>query len=135
MSNIKQYTISEWNDNKAVFAVDHSIMTEKEFHEINSFWGDDDYRLQEEDGNVVYAVLKMLAKFCFRHQTYDSLNQLGLVALFDYERGNGVEGWPKMDGSEGILIVSVDIPEFDIDEEVKVVALDKMPPAPVSSDW
>ena len=135
MSNIKQYTISEWCDNKAVFAVDHSIMTEEKFHEINSFWSGDDDRLEEEDGNVVYAVLKLLAKYCFALQVSRGLNQYGLVNHFDYEKSGGVEGWPKMDGSAGILILRVGTPEFEIDDEVKVVSLDKMPPAPVLSGW
>lgn len=131
MSNIKQYEISEWSDNKAVFVVDHDKATDDFFHLINNFFSDAESRLVDEDGNVVIAVLKMIANECFVTQVASPMNNYGIMAHFGTDNnGRSVEGFPPLDGSLGVLLTSVDCPEFTIDKEVKVVQLEVMPPKP-----
>lgn len=131
----KKYTI-EWNDFTAVFAVDHSVMTDEKLHEINNFWGDEDLRLDDENGDITMAVLKMLAGVCFNLQVSYDLNTWGVMSRFDWDDDAGVEGWPKMDGTYGIMILSVDKVEFDAnDMDAKTETLEQMPPAPKRPKW
>ncbi|MBB7453782.1 DUF2528 family protein, partial [Escherichia coli] len=45
------------------------------------------------------------------------LNAYGVVCEFDWNDGNGQEGWPPMDGSEGIRITDIDTSGiFDSDD-------------------
>ncbi|EMJ9694382.1 DUF2528 family protein, partial [Escherichia coli] len=45
------------------------------------------------------------------------LNAYGVVCEFDWNDGNGQEGWPSMDGSEGIRITDIDTSGiFDSDD-------------------
>ncbi|EGG0968993.1 DUF2528 family protein, partial [Escherichia coli] len=45
------------------------------------------------------------------------LNAYGVVCEFDWDDGNGQEGWPPMDGSEGIRITDIDTSGiFDSDD-------------------
>jgi hypothetical protein len=132
MSNIKKYTITEWNDNTVVFVVDHDKITNESFHALNNFWSDSESRLDDANGDVVIAVLKMFAEYCLKHQMYHSLNNYGMMSHFgtDDRPHSGVEGYPRMDGSVGILLVSVDTPEIEIDDDVKTEKVDKMPEPP-----
>jgi hypothetical protein len=134
-SNIKKYIISEWNESKAVFAVDHNKADNELFHQMNNFWSGAKYRLDESNGDVVLAVLKMVAKYCFSYQAYHSLNNYGMMSHFGSgeDKSSGVEGYPRLDGSYGILLMRVDVPEFSIDEQVQVNMLDEMPEKPKSS--
>lgn len=62
---------------------------------------------KEEDPYIEYA--KKIAKRCFG---------LSIVHSFEYIKAHfdeGAEGWPPLDGSYGITLVSLD--EFVIDEE------------------
>ena len=135
MPNIKKYTIREWNNNEAVFVVDHDKATDKLFHEVNNFFCDAKSRLDDEDGNVTVAVLKMIAKYCFTEQVSNPLNNYGIMSHFgtDERPEKYVEGFPRLDGSFGILLLRVDVPEIEIDDEYDVVNLDEMPEAPTPS--
>lgn len=116
-------------------AIDESKASEKLLHEINNFWGDSKSRLREAKGDVAKAVAKMLIKHCFslQHVNY-GLNSWGVMQCFDWDKGEGQEGWPKMDGSEGIAIISCEVPEIELDffsaEEV-----DSMPSIPKAPEW
>lgn len=88
---IKQYTIT-WNDWDVVFAVDHSVMTDENLHEINNFWSDSKYRLNKENGDITLAVLKLLAGVCFGLQVRGDLNTWGVMCEFNWDAGEGVEG-------------------------------------------
>ncbi|KAB0017203.1 DUF2528 family protein, partial [Escherichia coli] len=50
------------------------------------------------------AVLIMLAQHALLIAISSDLNAYGVVCEFDWNDGNGQEGWPSMDGSEGIRI-------------------------------
>ncbi|EJI5073113.1 DUF2528 family protein [Salmonella enterica] len=110
MSDVKRYEIT-WtaHGDAPVFTVeiDHSICTDKSLHQINNFFINAEDRYLDNDCNITVTVLKMLAAMCFTEQTGPTgdWNTQGLIALF--EDGN-MEGWPPMDGSEGIKILGCD---------------------------
>jgi len=95
--------------------VDDELMTEKELHEINNFWSNSKSRLRNAKGSVLHAVLKMLCRNVLYIQMTSDYNLCGVVAEFDWSDGCGVEGWPNMDGSEGIKIIEVEEFCFDSD--------------------
>lgn len=127
---IKKYVI-EWNWFEVHVVIDDSIMTEEKLHEINNFWCDSAIRLDENGSNVALTVTKMLAETCFKTQISTGFNTYGVMKEFDQ---NYMEGWPKMDGSEGILITRVDAVEFDYNDMANEVSvLEEMPAPPKRS--
>jgi hypothetical protein len=106
MSNIKKYKI-DWDWKAEIhIEIDHDIATGEMLHEINSFWGNDKYRVTKE-GSVLNAVLKMLAREAFYIAYCNDYNTFGVVSAFDYDdkyNNCDTEGWPKMDGSAGFKI-------------------------------
>ena len=103
MSNIKKYIIDyDWKASIEI-EIDHDVMTEEKLHQINNFWSDSEYRLNKH-GSVLNAVLIMLAQHALLIAISSDLNAYGVVCEFDWNDGNGQEGWPPMDGSEGIRI-------------------------------
>lgn len=114
----KQYTISYDHTFDVVVEVDRAVLTDELLHEINDFWSDNDYRLRQSDGDVLLVVLKMLALRAFNM----AFRSFDVVGEFN-ERG--VEGWPKLDGSYGLKLVSVD--EIELDEENLHINIVTMP--------
>lgn len=131
---IKQYT-AEYNNFQCVIAIDHEKCTDELLHSINDFWSDSEWRLSDADGNIAKAVTTLLAKTCFQLQ-YEKygLNNWGIMKEFDWDDRGGVEGWPKMDGSKGILLVSCENPEIEIDF-LEVKTLTEMPKPPKKPEW
>lgn len=115
MSNVKIYTIDyDWKAELTV-EVDHDIVTDKELREINEFWSGHEHR--EEEHGLLNAVLIMLAKHVMPMVYELGYNTRGAVSLFDWDGGNGQEGWPPMDGSQGIKITNIDVDGvFDEDD-------------------
>lgn len=108
MANIKRYQV-KWNDlARIIIDVDHDLLTENKLHQINNFWSFAEDRLDELNGHVLNAVLALLAEECFRLSFQGCFIPSLLIDAFD----SGVEGWPRMDGSEGLKIISCDEPEF-----------------------
>ncbi len=125
MSDIKRYEIN-WNDCAFMTVeVDHSKVTEEALHETNNFWSGAEDRIDDEDGSVLNAVLKMLANACFTEAWSGGWGVSRVVDRFDYDCkfGNGgIEGWPKMDGSSGIKLIACDVSLFTPhDTQVKEV--------------
>ncbi|AYW18540.1 DUF2528 family protein [Klebsiella sp. P1CD1] len=116
MANVKKYTVDyDWKAELTV-EIDHDVMTEEKLHEINNFWSNADYRLKRHE-TVLEAVLVMLAKEALLIALSQGYNIYGVVSEFDWSEGNGVEGWPSMDGSDGIKITHVDVSGiFDSDD-------------------
>lgn len=107
MSEIKLYTgkYSTWNsDFEVVIEIDHDVCTEANLRELNNFWGGAEDRVNDEDGDVTKAVLKLLCAEILRR----SVSAFDAVQSFNWNAGKGVEGWPSMDGSFGIKIISYD---------------------------
>lgn len=118
MSDIKRYEIT-WNAHEdapvLTVEIDHSICTDASLHQINNFFINAEDRYLDSDCDITATVLKMLAATCFTEQTGPTgdWNTQGLIALF--EDGN-MEGWPPMDGSEGIKILGCDSPGVCYDD-------------------
>lgn len=59
-TNIKRYKVKDtWKDFEVTLEVDHSILTEERATMINEYWMDHDDRLDQENGNVVRAVIRL----------------------------------------------------------------------------
>lgn len=104
----KRYTVAYGWSFDMVVDIDHSICTEDKLNEINSFWSSADWRLEQAKGDITKAVLKMLALTAFR-MTISEFDPVGVL------RRGEEEGWPKLDGSYGITLVSLD--DFELDED------------------
>lgn len=103
---IKRYKV-DYNDRAdIVVEIDHSIMTEAGLKDINDFWTNSESRLAENAGSVLNAVLKMLASTVFYIQLTDRYGSVeDIIESFDWGI-HGNEGWPEMDGSSGIKLIS-----------------------------
>lgn len=106
---IKRYTVSYSWTYDMVVDIDDSLCTDALLHEINNFWSDAEWRLSRARGDVLKAVLRMLALTAFRMTITD-------LDPEDELKVRGIEGWPKLDGSAGITLVSLDYFELDDDE-------------------
>lgn len=107
MSAIKRYTVSYDDRFDMVVEIDHDILTDAKLHEINDFWSDAEDRVRDERGNITKVVLKLLAARAF------VLTLTSFDAIKAFSGKNGQEGWPAMDGSEGIKIVRIDEVVFE----------------------
>jgi len=106
MANVKRYKI-EWMDIfEVIIDIDHAILTDEDIQEINKFWTSAKYR-EESKGGLVHGVLCMLGAEITREQFKHEWLIEDLIKRFDWEAGEGIEGWPPMDGSHGITIVDV----------------------------
>lgn len=112
---IKRYKVDYDFKAEVVIEINHNVMTEKNLAEINNFWSNSKSRAQRE-GSVLNAVLKMLAATVLRLQVEHGYNTGGIIDLFNWNDRNGQEGWPEMDGSHGIKLVSVDEFSFEYGE-------------------
>jgi len=108
----KRYTVSyDWNFDMVV-EIDHDVCKDELLHEINNFWSDAEWRLSQADGNILHAVLKLMARMAFRLNVSDWRDTASLLRAEE----TTPEGWPVLDGSSGITLVSIDDFEFDADE-------------------
>jgi hypothetical protein len=115
MANIKRYEIDyDWKANVTV-EIDHDIVTEEALHELNNFWSNAEYRVMQHD-SVLNAVLKMLAREIIQIQFTAGYTTDYLIKQFDWDSGNGQEGCPPMDGSQGIKIIDTEDLELDYDD-------------------
>lgn len=108
----KRYTVSyDWSFDMVV-EIDHEVCKDELLHEINNFWSDAEFRLTRSDGNIVRVVLTLLAQMAFRLNISDWRDTVSLLKSSE----TCPEGWPVLDGSSGITLVSIDDFEFDADE-------------------
>lgn len=116
----KKYTVThDAYDAALTVEVDHEVLTEEKLKEINNFWASSQARLRDADGNVLHAVLKRLAELVLWMDLSGSPDLAQLIKGFDWQDaswGGVTEGWPKMDGSEGIRLIAVDSLRIDYDE-------------------
>jgi hypothetical protein len=87
---------------------------------INNFWSGADERMSEADGDVVQAVLMMLCRCALAEEIRSNFG-----AVYEFTM-LGVEGWPKLDGSDGIRLVNVEPMDFSGDVSISAK------PAPVA---
>ncbi|MFY7435245.1 DUF2528 family protein [Enterobacter cloacae complex sp. CDL008] len=108
MANVKKYTVDyDWKAEIDI-EIDHDVMTDEKLHEINNFWSESGYRLRKHK-TVLNAVLILLTQHAMLIALGKDLNTYGVVCEFDWKNGDGQEGWPPMDGSEGIKITGIDV--------------------------
>lgn len=116
MTNIVNYDIDYDSKGGIWIAVDHDIVTGDMLHEINDFWSDSKYRLARNNGDILTTVLKMITRQALYISVSMGYNTFGVVEEFSWEEGNGVEGFPPMDGTQGFEIKYVELDIFDYDD-------------------
>jgi hypothetical protein len=113
---IKKYTLDyDWKAEVDV-EINDELCTDKQLTEINTFWGGSEDRLSEANGNLLNAVLVLLARTALYVQFEGDYNLHGVVEAFDWDAEfgeRGIEGWPKMDGTHGIKITGISGFSFD----------------------
>lgn len=115
MADIKTYEIDYDLKASVTIEINHDIVSEADLHELNNFWTNANWRVKR-DGGVLNAVLKMLAREIMYIQFTAGYTIDGLIKQFDWDSGNGQEGWPPMDGSHGIKIIDTEDLELDTDD-------------------
>jgi len=69
----------------------------------NKFWSGHQQRLDDENGDITATFLKLLCGTALTVQKAGDYNLYGVVQEF-----NDMEGWCRLDGSEGIKLTSID---------------------------
>lgn len=127
--NKKTFTVKApwYEDAQVTLQVDLDILTPALATEINQFWSDADWRLLEEDGDVVRTVVRM-----FGHRAIVYLMGIG-GAEISCKGGDGYwtrsvltsvgEGWPSFE-ELGIVIVEASVPMCGYDD-VKLEEVDQ----------
>lgn len=114
MSIWKRYVLTYDDTNHQVeVAVSDAPETVAMLQEINSFWSGDKERLAAANGDVLTAVLRMLC-------TRVLASTLTEHSAFDVFARGEVEGWPPLDGSSGIKLLSVDY--LDLGGDVSIAS-------------
>lgn len=125
MANLKRFTLKDdWKDWKIVLEVDLEQLTSERATEINEFWSGDDDRLDDADGNVVHAVIKLAAELL----VYALLERGGAVVrdgeqskIWTLDYLHDQEGWGGAEEGDlfgwcGIRLVSADV-QVELDLE------------------
>ncbi|MFN3437832.1 MAG: DUF2528 family protein [Acidovorax sp.] len=127
MSNVKTYRVSaDWfSDAEITLQVDHDVLTPELATLINDFWSDAADRLQQADGDVVRAVIRLFGAATISFFMGDGGASFGPKAKGDDYWTKAVleaqhEGWPPLDAL-GILITAAEVPVVGY-EDVTLVA-------------
>lgn len=110
---IKRYKLEYSSAFKVVVDIDDEKCNEAFLHQINGFWGGDDDRLFDADDDVLTAVLRMLVVMAAQ----ESIEYW--LSVETQLRTKPLEGWPPLDGSYGITLISASRFEFD-DSEISI---------------
>ena len=100
-----RYTL-KYDTAEMVVDVDVSPATRSLLEHINNSYDGADERLIECRGLTAHAGLKMLFAQVLSVQVGAGLSTKELIEQFDWDAGLGIEGWPKLDGSSGIQLIS-----------------------------
>lgn len=128
--NIKRYTLRDtWLDWEVVLEVNHDQLTEERATLINQFWSNDDHRLDNAEGDVVKAVIKLAASTlvsAFLRNGGGNFTEGNEAALlWTRDDLHNQEGWGGPEDSAygwcGIRLVSADV-GVDIDLDFVEVA-------------
>lgn len=124
MSNIKRYRLdAPFAEFEVLVEIDHDLLTEELLHEINDFWSGSKERLTDAHGIVLDAVLGILYRTLW-FVVIESGNTSPESIAQEFARR---EGWPPLDGTNGIKIIHVDSVDFDhipTIEEATVITID-----------
>lgn len=122
MAQIKKYELEDDSYNEVHFEVDHSVLTEENATEINEFWSSSEDRLNDCDGDVIEAVLKLafitvLALLRDRGWVFSSVNAKNSESFTS--EFHKQEGWYEC----GIKVTYANIADIDFrDISLKVVS-------------
>lgn len=86
---------------------------------INDFFTDSESRMDDADGDIVIAFLRMLCHKCLVMSIEHYKNCTGIIRLFN----DGEEGYCKIDGSQGITLLELERPNFDYNFDYKVTVV------------
>lgn len=127
MSNVKTYRVSaDWfSDAEITLQVDHDVLTQDLATEINQFWSSAADRLDQEDGDVVRAVVRLFGSVAIHyfmaeggvHFSPRGGDRHWTEAVLKEQ----VEGWPDCAGL-GILITAAEVPAVGYDDVTVVAA-------------
>lgn len=116
MSNLTQYQgikyvkasldYNQGQEATLILQVDFNKLTETVAHEINNFWGGEDFRLADSDNDIHLAVLKLAADHALGCLLDDSLYKADIF---------NQEGWGCYEYC-GIKLVRFDYEEFEVDD-------------------
>jgi len=127
MANLQKFTLSDdWKDWSITLEVDLDILTTERATEINEFWSGDDDRLDDADGDVIRAVVRLAAArlvFAMLRVAGATVTSEDQAAIWTKQDLHDEEGWG---GSEegnpfgwcGIRLVTADV-SVDLDLEFK----------------
>lgn len=101
----KRYRLTYSDEHEMIVEVDDEILTAEKITEWNEFWGG-----AKQRADCLAGPLPSLLKMAYRVALVESITSFD--ALRSLREGQE-EGFPKMDGSAGITIVSFDSFEFD----------------------
>lgn len=127
MSAVKIYQVSaNWfSDAEITLQVNHDVLTQELATEINQFWSGADDRLDQEDGDVVRAVIRLFGAQAIRYFMAEggaSFSPLEPDRYWtDEVLKEQAEGWPDCDGL-GILITEAEVPVVGYDDVTMVIA-------------
>lgn len=102
---------------------DTEVFTEAMWEDLSAFWCGHKER-NDGTNNYKRGCLRMIADLCLAIQVSENFNTYGVMKAFD-----DLEGYPKMDGSVGLLITYVEDVDFETDL-LDSIKLDKMPNKP-----
>lgn len=111
--NYKNYTVQA-GDHEVRMRVDLDKLTPQLANLINDFWSDYEGRLEEENDNVVHAVIRLFGVAAIQYFLRDGgASFCSSVQPFRRSRTADVlddqhEGWPSLDDL-GILITGADV--------------------------
>lgn len=101
------------DDSEVVLVVDDEIMTDAMAHEINNFWSSSEYRLADENGDIIQVVAKMFGEQVLRYVSNDdggyAYEPDACRRYLGYVLDDVREGWPDKEHL-GITIMKIEVP-------------------------
>jgi len=117
MKKLYKFAYDSFND--IHLEVDRDVYTEELAKCTLGFfsWGSP----YDEDGDLVVEALKKIALQCIIQATINNHNTYGVISDFN----DGVEGYPKLDGTSGIVLKKVEYYEFG-DDNLTIEAVEEV---------
>ena len=123
MSNIKTYAITaaDCGSSEVQLSVNHEILTPELAAEINDFWNENDWRMQQEDGDVVRTVIRLFGAKAIFYLLGIGGADISPTSAEEREWWTNsileaqVEGWPTY-AELGIQLVSASVVSVGFDD-------------------
>ncbi|QHH99211.1 DUF2528 family protein [Acinetobacter dispersus] len=85
----RTYKVKLNSDHEFTCDLDFTIIikcTDQALHDHNTFWSNDDIRLDDNDGDIVAVILKMIGRkvfwWCYQHQSTSLHSKYGVNSIF-----------------------------------------------------